>query len=97
MALKLGWNEIIPNTDYQRELNHCALRVVRSSEEQKSWVIEITERLMIRDMREIIEASTPQVAMAKAEAIAKARFIALEYFYTKCSAEVKDADLKLIL
>ena len=95
--MKSEWNEIIPDIDYRRELKHCTLRVARASKEYTGWVIEITVGLhMLGAMRKIIEASTPESAMKKTEAIAKERFCTLKHFYSGCLIEMQEAEPKTL-
>lgn len=90
MQLQNGWQEILPDIDYRKGLKHCTLRVARVSKEHTEWIIEISVGLlMVGTMRQIIEASTPELAMNKTEIIAKERFYTLRHFYSALIKEVE--------
>lgn len=90
MKLKNGWQEIGDRKcDFRKGLEHCTIRIVRSSSESMEWLSEITVGyLMVGIMRQQYEADTVKEAMEKAEMIATDRFADLKGFYIRLLREL---------
>lgn len=85
-----GWHEIEKDIHYKKDIKYCTLRIARTDVNNTNWIVEITVGLiMVRKMRHIFEAPTPETAMEIAENMAIERFSELNTFYTNLITELK--------
>lgn len=85
-----GWREIgSDGCDYRKELEHCTIRIARSSSNSKEWLAEITVGFMIvGTIKQVYEARTVDEAMEEAELVATENFAKLKGFYIRLLREL---------
>lgn len=90
MRLKDGWHEAgSDECDYRKDLECCTIRIARSHNYSKMWLVEITIGYMMTGIiKQLCAALTVEEAMEKAEIVAMENFAKLKGYYIRLLREL---------